>query len=272
MIVRTLGIALLLVASATFATPPDNRPPDNRPPDRGGDSAQNTSQTQSSQQDQTQLQSVENNVSLFGEAGGGQVGAQSADGGQGSILSPSTENTINTSNETNFFAFSTTFPQASGCFGGMQGGGAGSSVGGFLGFHYLNQDCWMSQLAEAEADAEVRALLKCGSKKFRNAIGFEQPGSKRQRFCVDYMEQRYVGEIAYARRAVDEAIFAGQLQIDAQMNAATTTVVDNAEAIAAIRDQLDRQAAAADRRDRDRRGLKQELQSLLPEPDDEEIR
>jgi hypothetical protein len=260
---RTIGLAILLVASSALATPPDNRPPH-----RGNDSTQNASQTQSVEQ--TQNQSVENNVSLFGEAGGGEVGAQSA-GGQGGILSPSTENTINTTNETNFFAFSTTFPQASGCFGGAQGGGAGGSAGGFLGFHYLNNDCWMSQLAEAEADAEVRALLKCGSKKFRNAIGFEVTGRKRQRFCVDYMERRYISEIEYARRAVDEAVAQGQLQINARAEEASSTVYDNAEAIAALQDQLNAQGAAAERRARERQGLKQELQALLPEQTDEEI-
>ena len=114
------------------------------------------------------------------------------------------------SNETNFFAFSTTFPQASGCFGGVQGGGGSGSGGGFLGLHFLNNDCWTSALAEAEANVDVRARLKCGGKKFRNAIAFDQRDD-RQGYCVHYMVDVYSREIEHVREQVDEAVSNGAI-------------------------------------------------------------
>ncbi len=114
------------------------------------------------------------------------------------------------SNETNFFAFSTTFPQASGCFGGAQGGGGSGSGGGFLGLHFLNNDCWTSALAEAEASVDVRARLKCGGKKFRNAIAFDQRDD-RQGYCVHYMVEVYSREIEHVKGQVEEAVSNGAI-------------------------------------------------------------
>lgn len=114
------------------------------------------------------------------------------------------------SNETNFFAFSTTFPQASGCFGGAQGGGGSGSGGGFLGLHLLNNDCWTSALAEAEANVDVRARLKCGGKKFRNAIAFDQRDD-RQGYCVHYMVEVYSREIEHVKEQVKEAVGNGAI-------------------------------------------------------------
>ncbi len=114
------------------------------------------------------------------------------------------------SNETNFFAFSTTFPQASGCFGGAQGGGGSGSGGGFLGLHFLNNDCWTSALAEAEASVDVRARLKCGGKKFRNAIAFDQRDD-RQGYCVHYMVEVYSREIEHVKEQVEAAVDTGAL-------------------------------------------------------------
>jgi hypothetical protein len=114
------------------------------------------------------------------------------------------------SNETNFFAFSTTFPQASGCFGGAQGGGGSGSGGGFLGLHFLNNDCWTSALAEAEANADVRARLKCGGKKFRSAIAFDQRDDK-QVYCVHYMVEVYTREIEHVKEQVKDAVKTGAI-------------------------------------------------------------
>ena len=115
------------------------------------------------------------------------------------------------SNETNFFAFSTTFPQASGCFGGAQGGGGGGSGGGFLGLHFLNNDCWTSALAEAEANVDIRARLKCGGKKFREAVAFDQPSRERQHWCVNYVSDIYTREIAHVKDQVEEAVANGAI-------------------------------------------------------------
>ena len=149
----------------------------------------------------------------FSEGSTAEVGDVS--GGDASVgdLDVSGSNNYSSSHESNWFAFSTTFPQASGCFGGAQGGGAGGSGGGFLGFHLLNHDCWTSALAESEANVEIRALLKCGGKKFRNSIAFDQPRSERQRYCVDKMTAVYQAEVARVAEAVEYAVAAGDLAV-----------------------------------------------------------
>lgn len=117
--------------------------------------------------------------------------------------------------DSRFFSFATTFPQASGCLGGAQGGAGGSSSSGFFGMHFINHDCWTSALAEAEANVEVRALLKCAGKHFRNAIAFDQGGDSRdkQRYCVDYMVVKYDLEIERTEALVDQLIEEGELEV-----------------------------------------------------------
>jgi len=103
-----------------------------------------------------------------------------------------------------YFAFSTQFPQAAGCFGGAQGGASGSGSGGFLGFHILNKDCWLDALAEAETNVDMRARLKCGASKFRDAIAFDQPRKGKQKYCIDYVTKAWRHEIEIQREAISE--------------------------------------------------------------------
>lgn len=171
------------------------------------------------------------------------------------------------SNETNFFAFSTGFPQASGCFGGAQGGGTGGSSGGFLGLHFLNNDCWTSALAEAEANVDVRARLKCGGKKFRDAIAFDQPRRERQRYCVDYIAEIYRREIAHVEEQVSEAVETGVITevtgddfgyLMAQVS--EEEFEEHNEEVDAELEELRRQAAAAERRARQAEQRVEELE------------
>jgi hypothetical protein len=83
-----------------------------------------------------------------------------------------------------FYALSLMFPSASGCFSGVQGGGADNDSGGFLGFHVLNKSCWADKLASQEQDIEINARLKCSDKKYRNALAYDLPRKDRQSACV----------------------------------------------------------------------------------------
>lgn len=109
-----------------------------------------------------------------------------------------------------FYAFSTTFPQAHGCFGGAQGGLGDGGSSGFFGFHFINENCWTSALAGAQANIEVKARLQCAGKVFRNAIAYDQR-SDRQGFCVGYMIEKYRAEIEHANAQVESAVELGQL-------------------------------------------------------------
>lgn len=135
--------------------------------------------------------------------------------GDTSLDAGDTNTAINTENNSQFFAFGTTFPNSQGCFAGAQGGGSGSGGAGFLGFHYLDHNCWTSQLATQTRNVEVKARLNCSGGKFRNAIAFDQPKgqAKRQRYCVDYMVGTYNAEIEDMKRYVDDAVAAGALQL-----------------------------------------------------------
>lgn len=117
---------------------------------------------------------------------------------------------LSTENSTNLFALALEFPQAGHCFGGVQGGQSGRKGSGFLGFTWLNKSCWLSQLAASEADADVRARLKCSDKHFRNAIAYDKPRSERQSACVTYMVDKHVDQLAVLRKQLEEATLAGK--------------------------------------------------------------
>lgn len=138
-----------------------------------------------------------------------------SEGGDASAVSEgSTISVDGSSGEDNFFSFATTFPQSSGCFGGVQGGASASSGGGgFFGLHFINHNCWTSALAEAEANVDVRSRLKCAGKHFRNAIAFDHKGTslKKQVFCVTYMNTKYVAEIEHLKTQVESAMELGEL-------------------------------------------------------------
>lgn len=102
---------------------------------------------------------------------------------------------VNISDDSNFFAFATQFPQAADCFGGAQAGAGGHEGGGIFGLHLLNNDCWAAKMASAQKDAEVKALLNCGGPQFRKSIAYNKPRRERQAYCVSYMTEKYRAEI-----------------------------------------------------------------------------
>jgi hypothetical protein len=83
-----------------------------------------------------------------------------------------------------FYALSLMFPNASGCFSGVQGGGKEDNSSGFLGFHILNKSCWADKLASQEQDIEINARLKCSDRKYRNALAYDVPRKDRQATCI----------------------------------------------------------------------------------------
>ena len=149
-------------------------------------------------------------------------------GDASAVSEGSTISIAGSSGEDNFFSFSTTFPQSSGCFGGVQGGvGTSGDGGGFFGMHFINHNCWTSALAEAEANVDVRSRLKCAGKHFRNAIAFNHKGDthKKQGFCVTYMNIKYSAEIDHLKTQVESALELGELTpaTEAMMMAANVT-------------------------------------------------
>lgn len=130
---------------------------------------QQQGQEQQQSQKQVQKQSVDATT----------ISDSSADASNGDQIS------MNTSQ---FYALSLMFPQASGCFVGAQGGAQDSDIdggtSGFLGFHWLNKSCWLQQQASVEQDIEINARLKCGDKKYRNAVAYDVPRNERQETCI----------------------------------------------------------------------------------------
>ena len=92
-------------------------------------------------------------------------------------------------------------------------GGGDDGTAGFLGFQWIDHDCFMNGLAEMESNADSKALLKCGVKKIRKAIAYDQPRKERQAYCYGYLKEIYLAEIAELRRQViDEQQFQLEMQ------------------------------------------------------------
>ena len=77
---------------------------------------------------------------------------------------------------------------------------------GFLGWQWIDHNCWMNALAEQEANAEVKARLNCESRRFRNGIAYDQPKKDRQTYCVGFMKEVYLAEIAEQREELIRAM------------------------------------------------------------------
>ena len=156
------------------------------------------------------------------------AGAESsATGGEASASSSSdgsNNSTTQTSNESNFFALATTFPQVSGCFKGKQGGAGGDGIGLWFGGHGLDLDCFLTSIAESEPDIEVSARLKCGSKSFRNAISFEVGKKDRQTHCVNYMTLKHRNELSALRERA-EFLLTERNRIEKELTERNTTLV-----------------------------------------------
>lgn len=197
-----LILLLVLAAVPAWAT---NRPPEPTPPPHAEADARANSKAQADANAHAGAEAQAEGGSAQADAQGGQASSSSSADG-------SNNSTTSTKNDNDFFALSTTFPQVSGCFKGAQGGAGASGGGLWFGRHGLDLDCFYSSLAEAEPEIEVQARLKCGSKAFRNAIGYEIPKKaftrkddlERQAYCVDYMTTKHRAELERLR---EEAAF-----------------------------------------------------------------
>jgi len=109
-------------------------------------------------------------------------------GSESAADSTSSNGDMLSTNSSQFYALSLMFPGASDCFTGAQGGAndtdADKGVSAFLGIHLLNTSCWLDKLASQESDINLNARLKCGDKKYRNAIAYDVPKKERQARCI----------------------------------------------------------------------------------------
>ncbi len=173
--------------------------------------ASERNQYQKQDQDQKQMQSNENNLAASSSA---TATAAGGDGGSsGDMVSM---------NSSQFYALSLMFPNASDCFTGAQGGaqdsGANSGTSAFLGFHILNTSCWLDKLAGEEQDINLNARLKCGDKKYRNAIAYDVPKKERQSTCIS---MKVASGMALMNQHTDQL----QRALD-QANANKATLID----------------------------------------------
>lgn len=112
--------------------------------------------------------------------------------------------TVSSAYESAYIAVQRNLPSAIGCFGPADGGGGEGGGFAFFGFTPLNKDCWSQEVSAGYEDAQIKARVECGSKWFRDAIGFEIRKRDRQRYCVDWMVERYTAGVEYARQQLEK--------------------------------------------------------------------
>ena len=105
--------------------------------------------------------------------------------------------TVSSVNESSYLAIQRSLPRAVGCFGPVDAGGGSGSGGGFFGITLLNKDCFAQEVSAGYEDHQIKARLECGSKFFRNAIGYQIRRRDRQSYCVDWMMERYELSVAH---------------------------------------------------------------------------
>jgi len=130
----------------------------------------------SATQDQAQEQSIVNNPS--------------ADSGGNSY-----------SNESDYFSLSVGAANIDGCMTGKGIGGGGSGGGGWINWAGLNIVCFLNSMADAERHVAIRARLKCAAKPFREAMVFDQKGSKVEMIqaCIVFVVPIWLAEIDYLK-------------------------------------------------------------------------
>ena len=133
-------------------------------------------QSQAQDQAQTQVATAAAAATATATSGDSSASAQGGDAGDNSLVNVS---------EHTFYSYAQSDRGAVNCFISADGAAASNGKFGALGIYWLNTNCWMDAVAAEERDVEINALLKCGGKKYRNAIAYDQPKRERQRFCVD---------------------------------------------------------------------------------------
>jgi len=208
MTIKILALAILVTCPLAHSSEDYRKPPPEPPPPI--EMAQNQDQAQGQNQAQNQTQQQTQDMHQKAEGGLGEGGSVAIETiGSGDNISTMTTRSGDSSvvveagdeivsNESNFFALSTTFPNGHGCFVGAQGGKSdGADGGGWLGFHYLSWECFSSYLSELKKSVAVKARLDCSSRRFRNAISFEFPRRDRQSHCVEFMVAQYTAQLEF---------------------------------------------------------------------------
>lgn len=154
----SLALLMLLSSSAMAWTDPMKKPPPQQ------------------RQNQSQDQSQDQEATATATSGDSSASAQGGDAGDNSLVNVS---------EHTFYSYAQSDRGAVNCFISADGAAAGNGKFGALGIYWLDTNCWMDAVAAEERDVEINALLKCGGKKYRNAIAYDQPKRERQKFCVD---------------------------------------------------------------------------------------
>jgi hypothetical protein len=195
------AIAMILFTPGAWATQPDNRPPDNRPPpkDQHHESSANSESTALSGAAAGALAGA---IASGGSANGGSGGAGgTGEGGAGGaggngISEASNDGNAFKSSSSHFYVSRSLPASANPCITSADAGGGGKSAAAFLGIQILDDNCWKNTLAEQERNAVLKALLKCGAKKYRRSVAYAQPRNKQQGYCVSFVREIYLAEIA----------------------------------------------------------------------------
>jgi len=130
-------------------------------------------------------------------------GDANADGGAATsdALASNDGNTYSSEHRSANFYVSRSLPSISNeCGLSADAGGGEDGKAGFLGIQWLSHVCMMNGLAREEDNAELKALLKCESRWYRNAVAFDQPRKDRQAYCVMYVKTIHIAEIDERRK------------------------------------------------------------------------
>lgn len=150
-------------------------------------------------------------TAMGGAGGEGGRATSKAEGGQGGLAEGGTGGTASNDGNTydtrnsNFYVSRSLPASANPCITSTDAGGGGKSGAGFLGIQLIDDNCWKNTLAEQERNAELKALLKCGAKKYRRSVAYAQPRDKQQGYCVGYVKAIYVAEIALELEAMEKS-------------------------------------------------------------------
>ena len=226
-------ICMMLLVQEAGAT--EKKMPE--PPKVAVEQHQGQAQGQGQDQSQTLTGTQEVTATATSDATGGAATSDAAGG--------SSDNAVAISNVYMSRAFAQDFPITSGCFAGVNAGHdettGSKSTGSFLGFTYLNKSCHLQGLAAQERDVMIVARLKCGDRKYRNAVAFDAKdhGQSRRERCIDVSTKSMIGAIEDERRRVE--LLEDELR---QANARTAAAKDAYELSEAHRqvckDSLDR--------------------------------
>lgn len=203
-----LSTLLLIFSANAFSDQPDNRPPENRPATPSYFPGINNEQTTTAISG-ARAGAKAGAVAVGGNGTGGSSVSKSEGGDAVSSNDGNSfdagDTTSSTSNKnSNFYVSRSLPPSFNSCALSADAGGGNEGKAGFLGIQWMDHGCVMDKLAELEDNADLKSRLKCGNKRYRKAVAFDQPRKERHDFCVTYTKAIYVAEIDIQRKALEE--------------------------------------------------------------------